>query len=31
MAKKAGAKLSEIKKDLEKKNKNWKGTTTITI
>lgn len=31
LAKKAGARLSEILKDLEKKNKNWKGTTTITI
>jgi hypothetical protein len=31
MAKKAGARLSEILKDLEKKNKNWKGITTITI
>jgi hypothetical protein len=31
MAKKAGARLSEILKDLEKKNKNWKGITTIVI
>ena len=31
LAKKAGARLAEIKKDLEKKNKNWKGTTTIVI
>jgi hypothetical protein len=31
MAKKAGTRLTEIKKDLEKKNKNWKGITTITI
>ncbi len=31
MAKKAGARLAEINRNLEKKNKNWKGTTTIVI
>lgn len=31
MAKRAGAKLTEINKNLEKVNKDWTGVTTIAI